>query len=456
MRKLLTYTVLASQVALGACASDLQVSNPNSPTVDGATKDPRAVDLFAQGVAVAVRNNRGGDPSPLSIFGREGYQYFLTDSRTTTGYLVNPEDPNSFSAGVRWAGSFAALRDIFNFVDLIGKATSIDATQKSATLGWAQTWEAHEYLMLVLTRHTLGVPIGVDADPLKVFPFVSRDSAYKYVSGTLDAAYAKLQAGGAAFPFNVNAGFVNFKTPATFALFNRAIAAKTLINRAAYGCGTPCYQQALTALGQSFISASTALDYGAYAIFSTAAGDVANGVSNENTDIYAHPTSVLEGVDPADTRRSKIRTVAARTPSGGIGIESTVAPNVYALRSSPIPFIAIDELILIRAEARWFTGDKAGAIADINTIRQTGGGLGPTTVTTASSDSEFVDELLLQRKIELFFTGNRWFDVRRFNRMTTLPLDLPTHVRRDFIVVPAAECLARARTGDASLAAPGC
>ena len=140
----------------------------------------------------------------------------------------------------------------------------------------------------------------------------------------------------------------------------------------------------------------------------------------------------------------------------GNGIESAVCPNVYATRSSPVPFLSNEELILIRAELRWFTGDKTGGLDDINVIRQRAGGLGPTSLTAASTDDEFIDELLLQRKLSLFFTANRWFDVRRFDRLTTLPLDLPTHVRASLIVIPAQECLSRSNTGDPTLAGPGC
>ncbi len=119
--------------------------------------------------------------------------------------------------------------------------------------------------------------------------------------------------------------------------------------------------------------------------------------------------------------------------------------------SAPAPIIRNEELILIRAEARWFTGNKAGAIADLNFIRQNSGGLGPTSLTTSSTDAEFIAALLYERRMSLLWEGHRWADVRRFgnqggvNWLNTLPLDLPTHYRQLQQPVPLAECEFRAR-----------
>ena len=39
-----------------------------------------------------------------------------------------------------------------------------------------------------------------------------------------------------------------------------------------------------------------------------------------------------------------------------------------------------------------------------------------------------IDELLNQRRYSLFMeSGHRWFDMRRYDRLNQLPLDLPTH-----------------------------
>ena len=54
-------------------------------------------------------------------------------------------------------------------------------------------------------------------------------------------------------------------------------------------------------------------------------------------------------------------------------------------RPPPIPIIRNEELILLRAEARLATGDKAGAIADLNQVRVNSGGLPASTLTATSA-----------------------------------------------------------------------
>ena len=127
--------------------------------------------------------------------------------------------------------------------------------------------------------------------------------------------------------------------------------------------------------------------------------------------------------------------------------------TTYSVRESPVPIVRNEELVLLRAEARYFTGDLTGALADINVIRVTAGGLAP--LIGFADDAAFIDELLYNRRLSLVFEGHRWVDMRRFGRLNQLTLDLPTHVIISELPVPQNECLSRA-LADASLKGPGC
>ncbi|MFM8835151.1 MAG: RagB/SusD family nutrient uptake outer membrane protein, partial [Cytophagales bacterium] len=74
-------------------------------------------------------------------------------------------------------------------------------------------------------------------------------------------------------------------------------------------------------------------------------------------------------------------------------------------RDNPAFIFRITEMYLIRAEAK---GYPAG-IDDLNTVR-TNRGLGNS---SASSESEFIQDLLDERKAELNFEGHRMFDLAR-------------------------------------------
>jgi len=112
-------------------------------------------------------------------------------------------------------------------------------------------------------------------------------------------------------------------------------------------------------------------------------------------------------------------------------------------------------LILRRAEAKLATNDKAGAIADLNIVRINSGGLPATTVTTASTTDQILNAILYEKRMSLLMEGHRWIDLRRYGKLGTLPLDLPTHFVAKVMPVPQGECLVRAGKG-AALAGPGC
>src|SRR4029453_17250864 len=79
--------------ALAGCNADrLKVPELNNPTPEGVASDPVvALNLAAGGIINRDRADFGGQILTNGIFGREAYNYTPTESRNTTGYLVNPE-----------------------------------------------------------------------------------------------------------------------------------------------------------------------------------------------------------------------------------------------------------------------------------------------------------------------------------------------------------------------------
>jgi starch-binding outer membrane protein, SusD/RagB family len=122
---------------------------------------------------------------------------------------------------------------------------------------------------------------------------------------------------------------------------------------------------------------------------------------------------------------------------------SPTAPATANL-AAPIPWIHNEELLLLRAEIRWHTNDRQGAIDDINLVRLHAGGLGPANLTPASPTADFVTELLYNRTYSLLWTqGTRWVDARRYGRTASLPIDRPGDIIYPNMIIPAAECDAR-------------
>jgi hypothetical protein len=464
--------------SLTACdKKSIDITNPNNPTVSGASADPAAVQLLATGLLADYRGSRGGPINDWGRFGRESYVYTPQEGRNTSHYLIGigtganqKLDPSGFAVG-EWGTPYVVLRDVFNFKNAVATNGNFSAAQKSAALGFAKTIEAAMLMQVVLSRDTIGGVVEVKSNAADLAPFVSRDSMYKYILASLDSALTALAAGSAAFPFALHSGYAGFNTPATYAQFTNGLKARAAIYYATEGGPASAWQTALTALGNSFLNAGAAtraaLDVGVYEIYSGATGDALNPFNAvTNGDLYAHMSiqaDVQMKADGTPDNRyiAKIRTAPTRNSPGSppFAAPSSLAFNIWPTNTAPIDEMRNEELILLRAEARLATGDKAGAIADLNTVRTVSGGLPASTLTAASTNDQILTGILYEKRYSLLMEGHRWIDMRRYGKLNLLPLDVTSGVNTNFVAkvmpVPQAECLVRAgKTG--SLAGPGC
>jgi starch-binding outer membrane protein, SusD/RagB family len=284
-----------------------------------------------------------------------------------------------------------------------------------------------------------------------------------YATALMDSADTDLAAGGTAFPFSFVPGYTGFTTPATFRQFNRGLAAKILVHRATFVNCTTCWAQASTAMNASFVTTTGlpgSLATGVYYGYTGAAGELSNPVTENLTSnrYWVHP-SIVTGAqlrtDGSPDLRLTTKTMAAASPRTLNGLTATHKPVMFnstsnravANTDADIPWLINEELLLLRAEIRWNTGDKAGAISDINLVRQHAGGLPASSLTILSTDAAFVTELLYNRLYSLMWTqGTRWIDARRYNRVGTLPIDRAGDGVHPQMLVPAAECDARGLT----------
>jgi starch-binding outer membrane protein, SusD/RagB family len=474
--------VAAGVIALAACSADrLNVPNFANPTPESIGGDPRtAIPFVANGILRNLRDIHWSFVLGTGILGREAYNYTSTEGRNTSGWLTSDvNSAASFGGTALWTTYYVALRNIDNLLRAVDAAPAgaFSDAEKSALRGFAHTMEALALHYLIATRNDLGVPVeapDVAADPTAISPFVSRDSVFSRIVSRLDLARTELQAGGAAFPITLHAGFAGFNTPANFLRFNRGLAARVQAYRASLGtagctggrANNACYQSALTALGESFINPTGDLRTGVSQVYSASSGDVANSVSNQSAvDVVAHAQTnqgvqLTPGGQTDQRYRDKVITLAvpknAANPTIGVPTSFDFSNSVYATAASPIPVMRNEELILLRAEARYYGGDVTGALADLNTIRTMAGGLAPLLATDIAAEAAFLDELLYNRRWSLLFEGHRWVDLRRFGRLDTLPRDLANHIVATRLPVPQAECLARSLQTTPEMRGPGC
>ncbi|HEX6911641.1 MAG TPA: RagB/SusD family nutrient uptake outer membrane protein [Longimicrobium sp.] len=441
---------LAAALAAGAGGcGDLLVPDYNNPAVDDFVSNPTpgAVRAAATGLLIGGRagiTERTGYVAMLGVVGREAYIIDSSDPRYVSELLQGPlTNSGAFGAGM-WTPRYANIRNANLLLAALENVEGFTAAEQEAIRGWAKTFQALDFLLVINTRDAAGAPIDVAGSVDEPAPFATRAAVFQRIVQLLDEGRTHLLAAGGAFPFSIGSGFAEFDTPATFLQFNRALRARVAVY-------TGDYAGAITALSQSFVSTAASLDRGAYHTYGASEGQ-ANDLSNEF--IYAHPALVTQaelqagGTQPDRRVLEKIGTHP--DPGSQQGVASDKQFLIYPTGSSDVPVIRNEELILLRAEARWFTGDKPGAMADLNFIRQSSGGLAP--IAQPATDALFVTELLKQRRYSLMFEGHRWIDARRFGRLDSLGKDVATHIIVPRWSIPEAECLARNLSSPCDLA----
>src|SRR6184192_3198535 len=375
MRRIFANLVAAVAVMVAGCSLD--ITNPNSPTPGVVKTSPRtATGQMLVGVLATYRDNRAVQIRAFGSFGRESYYMFLTDGRFITGPYKNWRQNNAFEAGTQWGVRYQNYRNAYEAMKAVNATptgaptpTALTGPEKAGALGVLQTFIALDLLHVIEARGAIGAVVDMTDDANAVLPIVSQDSVYKWITATLDEAKGDLDTAGAVFFFPMHSGFSAFgvaaNTPARFGQFNRALKARVEAKRGSLGCGAPCYTTALTALGETWVANldSTNRDNGVYVIYSTAPGDILNGASfGGDRNYYVHPSiDSIPGVAQDDRYRRKVAlsTSACGTnytsPLTEVKVTATHRACTYATNVTPIPTIRNEDLVLLRAEAEWFT-----------------------------------------------------------------------------------------------------
>lgn len=450
MRRILSgiAAVVAALSLVPVTACDLDVPELNNPLLEELEERPTRANVTSActGLLIGNRRNRAqanGYIAQLGILGREAYNFDAADPRFVGELLRGPLQQGSPFGGNFWTLPYANIRMANIIQRAVDRVPDFTPEERLAILGFSKTIEATDLLEVVVTHDTNGGVIDTDRDlGEELGALVGPDEMYAEIARLLDEGSMDLRRGGDEFPFALSSGYTGFTTPETFSQFNRAMRARVAVYQKSYSV-------ALTALMGSFLDETAgsvaALQAGVFHTYSTESGDQVNNLINRN--IYAHPSFVMDAQmgDARATRKTRKVAGTAADPTGSAqGLASSFKYTIYTSPESPVAIIRNEELLLLRAEARFFTGNAVGAMADLNRVRTISGGLMPIAGLPAS-EMVFVDALLYERRYSLAFEGHRWIDLRRFGR--ELPLDIATgedmHVRNVRYPIPLAECDAR-------------
>lgn len=408
--------VLAIAAIASSCELE-EVENPNAPTFgsfeDGATQAD--VRLLAVGLEAVMRNDMEFHYQTVSILGREYYDLTGVDPRYTGEIIKGPLDNNGFLT----TRSFAAWYKIVQSANLLIKAVENSSAgfteeQKAGYYGYAKTLKGYALMMVANRQYTNGIRLEV-GDPDNLGPLVNYQNALTGIMGILNDGYSDLQNATEEFDFALSSGFAGFDAPATFAEFNRAVAARVAI-----------YQndkaEARNLLEDSFLDLDGSLDIGPSHVFGLTGNDIQNNlfyVQDQQGQEYMAHNSWVADAEPGDLRVVEKTDPFAGGPVSFDNLSATHQVFLYKSNTDPVPIIRNEELILLYAEA-YIGTDNSEAVKAINIVRNAAGLAdysGPET------DAALVDEILKQRRYSLFGEGHRWIDLRRYDRLDQLPLD---------------------------------
>lgn len=132
---------------------------------------------------------------------------------------------------------------------------------------------------------------------------------------------------------------------------------------------------------------------------------------------YLPARDLLDLIDPADIRMQMFVVDPLLT---GIYASHRVNKWPTPQQTDNVPVIRLSEVYLNRAEANAQLGNDGLAQADLNTIRQRGLATAPAVTATGQA---LIDEILVERRIELGYEGHRIHDLMR-NQQDVVRVDV--------------------------------
>lgn len=405
-------------LGLATCTID-DIPDPNNPDLTNIENNASLSEIqnLVDGALAGMRREYGIYFDDVSIIGREVYRFSGSDPRYTgelLGANTGTLDAGGFYTVNPWTARYRVVKNCNILEKAIGNTKAdVTAEQKRAALGFSKTTKAYNLLIALTMQYKNGIRIDV-ADPSKLGPFLSLEQSLDGIVKLLDEGSADLAAGGASFPFKLTSGYDGFNTPANYAKFNRAIAARVNAYRSNW-------DETLAALNSSFVDQNGNLNLGVYDVYSRTGGDLLNEVFyplNASGEVrVAHPSFVTDA-EAGDLRLNKVSKRTADATSNGLTSQYDFA--LFKTNVDPIPLVRNEELILLMAEANIQKNQLQTGIDLINKIRAAAN---LPNYTGATTQAALIDEMLKQRRYSLYGECHRWVDMRRYNRLTSLPID---------------------------------
>lgn len=152
-----------------------------------------------------------------------------------------------------------------------------------------------------------------------------------------------------------------------------------------------------------------------------------SGVSPRGLEAAFPSWDLHKHFEEGDTRKDVSIKEYWKSPGGPADAPEEWYPyvNKYAITHTPsasgldLPVLRYADLVLLKAEVLYNLGQQSQALAELNRIRERAfkGSSHNYTAADIATPQAFEDKLLLERRLELAFEDERWYDLVRTGRM---------------------------------------
>lgn len=443
-QKILIYTLLPSLLFLGACERILDVTPRQSIDSSIALESPEAIQAALNSVYAYLR--------ATSQYGRDliAIPELLADNTNhtnnpTTLYGQFRNQPGAHM-GI-WGSSYSAINEVNNILKVLQNPP------QGVSQEFSEAIEGQARFLRALYYHNLSKIYGYDPKasvdavnygsvPLLTQPVLSTDDitypkradvedVYAQIYRDLDSAYTLL-----------SGKTIEASDPEYYA---SASAAAALLSRVALY--NEDYETVITEAGKSLEVSSGKFMSNASYIAGWRAMKLPESIFEVVFHLGDHADPVNESLRATFTSRQTLSSttfvnrgnvvvapdlkalysnndVRADLFITGLGrnssrTEITKFLSRSAVNHDNVPVIRVAEVYLNRAEAYAHTNQDDLARADVNMIRERAG-LDPVSNTLTGDD--LLEEILLQRRLELAFEGHRFFDLKRQGKDIIKPI----------------------------------
>lgn len=388
-------------VSLTSCKKDFV--NPNAPTTDQVFSSARG--LVGVNLGAQRTYSLGGASVVYGLTTANGFvtnEVILMNAGNVAEYQFSRggtavDATNTVLANI-WTNSNKVIYDANSVI------TAAEALNDKA---YASGLVAHASILKALSIGTMSmlwekVPAGIGAN----VQFIDRTAGFTAAIATIDNALAKISANA------ISASYAADAVPGMdYVNTLNALKARYLLFSGKYA-------EAITAANLVDLTKKSTFNYDAVStnpVFTTATAT----------------NNVYQAID------STLGLPAALAPTAGDGriafytsINATVAPRFringfFNATTTGVPVYLPSEMTLIKAEAYARTSNLSSALTELNKVITKTAAADPFKVganlaaSTASTATEILDEVYKNRCIELYMSGLKLEDMRRFGRATT-------------------------------------